>query len=162
MVFPSGSEVKTPLQYRRFRKCRFNPWVGKIPWRGKWQLTPVTLPTKFQGQRNLAGYSQRGCSVGQDWAAEHVHGWLYWYSQISIFPTPILGQVFSLCSLTLGSALWCALAKECEWHSTHHIPAGGLASPCNGPVTLGLSPPWEWEDQIRDAPFARVSERGDP
>ena len=34
------------------------------------------------------------------------------------FPTPILGPVFSLCSLTLGSALWCALAKKCEWHST--------------------------------------------
>ena len=22
----------------------FNPWVGKIPWRRKWQPTPVFLP----------------------------------------------------------------------------------------------------------------------
>ena len=32
-------------------------WVGKIPWRRKWQLTPVFLPGKSHGQRSLAGYS---------------------------------------------------------------------------------------------------------
>ena len=34
----------------------FNPWVGKIPWRRKWQPTPVFLPGESQGQRSLAGY----------------------------------------------------------------------------------------------------------
>ena len=38
-------------------RCRFDPWVRKIPWRRKWQPTPVFLPGKFHGQRNLAGYS---------------------------------------------------------------------------------------------------------
>ena len=33
--------------------------VGKIPWRRKWQPTPVFLPEKSQGQRRLAGYSPR-------------------------------------------------------------------------------------------------------
>ena len=28
---------------------RFNPWVGKIPWRRKWQPTPVLLPGKSHG-----------------------------------------------------------------------------------------------------------------
>ena len=28
---------------------RFDPWVGKIPWRRKWQPTPVLLPRKFHG-----------------------------------------------------------------------------------------------------------------
>ena len=32
-------------------------WVRKIPWRRKWQPTPVFLPGKFHGQRSLAGYS---------------------------------------------------------------------------------------------------------
>ena len=32
------------LQCRRHRRCRFDPWVGKIPWRRKWQPTPVFLP----------------------------------------------------------------------------------------------------------------------
>ena len=26
------------------RRHRFNPWVGKVPWRRKWQLTPVFFP----------------------------------------------------------------------------------------------------------------------
>ena len=35
----------------------FNSWVRKIPWRRKWQPTPVFLPGESQGQRSLAGYS---------------------------------------------------------------------------------------------------------
>ena len=46
------------LQYRR---PRFNPWVWKIPWRRKWQPTPVFLPGKSHGQWSLGGYSPWGC-----------------------------------------------------------------------------------------------------
>ena len=35
------------------RRCRFDPWVRKIPW----QPTPVFLPGEFHGQRSLVGYS---------------------------------------------------------------------------------------------------------
>ena len=35
-------------------------WVGKIPWRRKWQPTPVFLPEKSHGQRSLVGYRQEG------------------------------------------------------------------------------------------------------
>jgi len=35
------------------------PWVGKIPWRREWLLTPVFLPGEFYEQRRLAGYSTR-------------------------------------------------------------------------------------------------------
>ena len=38
----------------------FNPRVGKIPWRRKWQPTPVSLPGKSRGQRGMAGYSPWG------------------------------------------------------------------------------------------------------
>ena len=38
----------------------FNPWVGKIPWRRKWQSSPVFLPGEFHGQRSLVGYSPWG------------------------------------------------------------------------------------------------------
>ena len=34
-----------------------SPLVGKIPWRRKWQPTPVFLPGKSHGQRSLVGYS---------------------------------------------------------------------------------------------------------
>ena len=39
----------------------FDPWVGKIPWRRKWQPLLVFLPGKPHRQRNLVGYSLRGC-----------------------------------------------------------------------------------------------------
>ena len=39
---------------------KFNPWVRKIPWRRKWQPTPVFLPGKSNGRRRLAGYSPWG------------------------------------------------------------------------------------------------------
>ena len=38
----------------------FSPWVGKFPWRRKWQLTPAFLPGESHGQRSLAGYSPGG------------------------------------------------------------------------------------------------------
>ena len=42
------------------RRCRFNPWLRKIPRRRKWQPTPVFLPRKSHGQRSLEGYSPWG------------------------------------------------------------------------------------------------------
>ena len=36
------------------------PWVGKIPWRRKWQPTSVFLPGEFHGPRSLVGYSPWG------------------------------------------------------------------------------------------------------
>ena len=32
------------------RRCGFNPWVGKIPWRRKWQPTPIFLPGEFDAR----------------------------------------------------------------------------------------------------------------
>ena len=44
----------------QFRRHGFNPWIGKIPWRRKWQLMPVFLPGKPHGQRSLEGHSPWG------------------------------------------------------------------------------------------------------
>jgi len=41
----------------RHKRCRFNPWVRKIPLRRAWQPTPVFLPGESHGQRSLAGCS---------------------------------------------------------------------------------------------------------
>ena len=35
----------------------FDPWVGKIPWRRKWQPTPLSLPRKFHGEKSLVDCS---------------------------------------------------------------------------------------------------------
>ena len=62
----SGKESACPC--RSSRRCGFDPWVGKILWRRKWQPTPVFLPGKCHGQRSLARYSPRGPRVGCDLA----------------------------------------------------------------------------------------------
>ena len=38
---PGGSDCK---------ESRFDPWVGKIPWRKEWLSTPVFLPGKSHGR----------------------------------------------------------------------------------------------------------------
>ena len=48
------------LQCRRHRRCGFSPWVGMIPWRRKWQPTPVYLSEKSHGKRSLVGYGPWG------------------------------------------------------------------------------------------------------
>ena len=59
--FPRGASGKEPIsQGRRFKRCWFDPWVGKIPWRRKWHSTPVFFPGESHGQRSPAGYSPRG------------------------------------------------------------------------------------------------------
>ena len=69
------------LQCKRFE---FNPWVGKILWRKKWQPTPVFLSGESRGQRCLAGYSLWGHKeLGTTEATKHARGhtavsyWLY-------------------------------------------------------------------------------------
>ena len=42
------------------RRHGLDPWVGNIPWRMKWQPTPVFLSGKSHGHRSLVGYSARG------------------------------------------------------------------------------------------------------
>jgi len=42
------------------KRLGFDPWVSKIPWGRKWQLTLVFLPGKSHGQRSLPGYRPWG------------------------------------------------------------------------------------------------------
>jgi len=56
--FPDATVVKKESSCECGR-CRFHPWVGKIPWRREWQPTPIFLLGEFHGQWSLAGYSSR-------------------------------------------------------------------------------------------------------
>ena len=43
--FPGGSYgKKSTCQFRTLWRPEFDPWVGKILWRRKWEPTPVFLP----------------------------------------------------------------------------------------------------------------------
>ena len=56
----SSSELQDILQPTFRRTYHFDPWIGKIPWRRKWQPTPVFFPREFHGQRSLVGHSPWG------------------------------------------------------------------------------------------------------
>ena len=56
-----GTSGKEPTrQCMRCKRRRFTLWVGKIPWRRKWQPTPVFLPGESHGKRSLVSYSPWG------------------------------------------------------------------------------------------------------
>ena len=65
--FPGGTGGKEPAcQGIRHKRHRFNPCVGKIPWRKAWQPTPVFLFGESYTQRSLAGYKEFQ-RVKHDW-----------------------------------------------------------------------------------------------
>ena len=39
-----ASDKEPTYQCRRHKRLEVDAWVKKIPWRRKWQLTPVFLP----------------------------------------------------------------------------------------------------------------------
>ena len=45
---------------RRHKRCRFDPWVGKIPWRRAWQPTPVFLPGESPWTKRPGGLQFMG------------------------------------------------------------------------------------------------------
>ena len=57
MGFCGSSAVNSPP---KCKSCEFDPCVGKISWRRKWQPIPAFLPGKSHGQRSLPGYSPWG------------------------------------------------------------------------------------------------------
>ena len=106
-VFTSLGHLKLPIHHKRLPwwlsgkesacSTRFRPWVGKIPWRRKWQPTPVFLPGESHGQRSLMGYSPWGhksWTCLRDWAGMHAFITKVWWDASSrillLFPIPSL------------------------------------------------------------------------
>ena len=56
--FPGGTSGKNPTcQCRNPKRCRFDPWVGKIRWRRAWQSTQIFLPREFH-EKEMATHSR--------------------------------------------------------------------------------------------------------
>ena len=77
--FPSGASAKEPAyQCWRCKRRRFDPGVGKIPWRRAWKPPPVFLPGESHEQRSLARYSPWGCKqLDMTEETQHTHGVYY-------------------------------------------------------------------------------------
>ena len=66
------------LTVQEMQETWVHPWVGKIPWRRKWQSTPIFLPGKSHGQRSLVG--SRGSQRVRHESVKHTHSfqWVGW------------------------------------------------------------------------------------
>ena len=66
--------VKNPAANVKYsgRRRGFHPWVGEIPWRRKWQPTPVFLARESHEGRGLLGYSLWGHE-----RARPIHSFIY-------------------------------------------------------------------------------------
>ena len=74
-IFGTSGNAST-CQCSRRKRHGFNLCMGKIPWRRKWQPTPVFLPGKSHGRRRLGLQSMASQRVSH-WATEHTHIILY-------------------------------------------------------------------------------------
>ena len=100
--FPGDSVVKNPPTNE------FDPWVGKIPWKRKWQPTP-TLAWKIPWTEEPGGLQYMGSQgIGHDLLTNHTHvHWktrplLYWYEQS---PRYIFSSV-QFSHLVVSNSLW--------------------------------------------------------
>ena len=88
------------------RRCGFDPWVGKIICRRKWQPAPVVLLGKFHGQRSLDGYSPQGCKISD------MTEWLSTHNAVLILFFPPSSYSFP----KRPASLWLS------YHTKHHLP----------------------------------------
>ena len=129
--FLGGSSGKEPAsQCRRCRRHRFNPRVEKIPWRRKWQPTPISLPWESHGQRR-AVLTKSWTQL--KWLSLHVcsQGWGSWLYCISTPPT-CLGAVLSLYVQLwkiFSASLQIILVDSCFVNTcSFGVPVGGSES----------------------------------
>ena len=72
--FPGGTSGKeSASQCRRHKRCGFDLWVRKIPWRKKRQHAPVFLPGRFHGQRILVSDIAHGVSESRNTTETDYH-----------------------------------------------------------------------------------------
>ena len=81
----------------------FNPWVGKIPWRRKWQSTPGLLPGKSHG---LVVYSPRGRKETDTTSLTHSLKHITVRIMISMYPWGVAQRSLPIPYGTQDSKLW--------------------------------------------------------
>ena len=77
MPLESSHEAQWQRIYLPMQETQLDPWVAKIPWRRKWQPTPVFSPGEFHGQRSPAGYSQWRRKEANTTERTHYTQWLW-------------------------------------------------------------------------------------
>ena len=72
--FSGGASGKeSACQCRKHKRCGFDPWVRKFPWRRKWQTTLVFLPGKFHGQSSLQSMGHKESDMSEHTYTQFTH-----------------------------------------------------------------------------------------
>ena len=144
MGFPGGASSKeSACQCRRCKRWRFDPWVAKIPWRRKWQPTPVFLPGKIPCTEEPGGGTVMGLQrVGHDWA--HSTHFEFWRNtRVSVFrPLPAVPAVVWInarFTLDPSASVKCLLLYTYHvwlpWKPLLTLPPHWF---CKGPISICL------------------------
>ena len=80
MAFQRCCGKELACQCRKHKRHGFDPWVGKIPWKREWQLSPVFLPGESHGQWILGGLESMGSQrVRHDCVTKSaIHSYMYY------------------------------------------------------------------------------------
>ena len=126
--------VKNPLARRisfsgKESLCRrggFNPWVGKILWRRKWQPPPVFLPGRAHGQKSLAGYSPLVHKVRHDLVTKQqiiytlTHSGTY-YRHKHIFRVPLSSHWHTVYYISVPTLKYTDIYIITQWHTPTYL-----------------------------------------
>ena len=140
----TASQVAQGLRiHLQCRRHRFDPWVGKIPWGGKWQPTPVFLPEENPWTKNpRAGRatvqrvtkSQRWVN---SWAWAQYYMCMYWseakwksLSRVWLFVTPWM--------VAYQAPLSTGFSRQEYWSGLPFPSPGDLPNPGIEPVSPAL------------------------
>ena len=82
--FPgSASDKKPNCQCRRCKRCRFDPWISKMPCRSKWQPAPVILAWRIPWTEDPGRQQSMGLQrVRHHWVTEHYFLFLLLWHQL--------------------------------------------------------------------------------
>ena len=142
----------------------FDPWVRKIPWRRKWQPTPVFLPGKSHGRRSLVGYSSWGCKESNMtyWLNNNHKIYIYVYSLFHKGHTLLKARgmnlfhafQFLMHSMTCSRMTPISTAAA-TWHSSLYVSGSSRGHFLNKYIShsgLGALPTTPWRRQWHPTP----------
>ena len=108
LSFPGGTSGKEPcLTMQEKQRCRVNSRVGKIPWRRKWQPTPVSCLASYIVHRVTKSRTPERLKVDESLAgARGGRDWEY-YLMATGFPSEVMRKFWMQIVLMVARQLLC-------------------------------------------------------
>ena len=121
------------------RRCGFDPWVRKIPWRRKGQPTSVFLPGASHWQRSLVGHSPWGHKELEmvQWLNHHHHHVISVTTFCRVCITNEYGILSKAFSASIEIIVWCLFFNLLMWYIT-------LIGLWKNPCTPEINPTLSW------------------